>query len=197
MNHVAHRGPRPGRAPRAVGRLPLLALGLGLALAGCARQGTAIVGTAGLDTHHVSLQQALDAMLRPDSPTAAETFLRSLPPPLAIRDLTVPNPHDPRWKDTVRTLVYDGLELTVYRVSSTGSRFPMAVRVTSPAYTSSSGLRVGLSSAQLVAILGPPSDRSGGRLIYRFVAPGSAPFELMVDVKDGRVQALSWAAYLD
>jgi hypothetical protein len=178
-------------------RLSVLALGLGLALSACSSPDTHAFTTAGPPPSPVSLEATLDAMLRPSSATTAETFLGTLPRPLEAHDRNVANPHDRRLQDTVRTLRYEGLALTVYRVQATGSRFPVAVRVTSPIYRAVNGLQVGLASQDVVAILGEPTARHGTTWVYQIHAPMSTPYELTVQLHDGRVQALRWAVYLD
>jgi len=178
-------------------QLSAFALGLGLMLSACSNPDTHPLETAGVPPTSVSLEHTLDVMLRPSSQAAAETFLAALPTALATHDETVANPHDPRRQDTVRTLQYDGLALTVYRVQSTGTRFPVAVSVTSPAYRTKSGLHVGLSSHEVVALLGEPTARHGGTWVYQVDAASSAPFELTVRLDGGTVRSLRWAAYID
>lgn len=198
MDAAGVGAPHLGRELLRAAGLPALALTAGLALSGCADQQAAPVHSAQLSGPTVSLQEALDVTLRPASPTAAETFLSSLPQPLAVHDRKVANPQDPRRVDTVRTLVYRGLTLTVYRVSSTGSRFPLAVEVTDPHYVTRDGLRVGLSARAALAILGQPTAREGSTWVYSVVAPqGSAPYELRLRLEGGRVTDLRWMAYLD
>ena len=178
-------------------QLSAVALGLGLLLSACANPDSHPLAGAGVPPTSPSLEHTLDVMLRPSSQTAAETYLAALPPALASHDQTVANPHDPRRQDTVRTLQYDGLALSVYRVQATGTRFPVAVSVTSPAYRTSSGLRVGLSSSQVVALLGEPTVRHGGTWVYQIDAANAAPYELSVRLDGGTVRSLRWAAYLD
>ncbi len=178
-------------------QLSAVALGLGLLLSACSNPDTHPPATAAVSPTNPSLEHTLDVMLRPSSPTAAETFLATLPAALATHDATVANPHDPRRQDTVRTLQYDGLALTVYRVQSTGTRFPVAVSVTSPAYRTRSGLHVGLPSHEVLALLGEPTARHGGTWVYQIDAANAAPFELTVELDGGTVRSLRWAAYLD
>jgi len=190
----------PMRSPRPVlagAQLSAVALGLGLLLSACANPDTHHLETAGVPPTSPSLEHTLDVMLRPSSQAAAETFLAALPVALATHDQTVANPHDPRRQDIVRTLQYDGLALSVYRVQSTGTRFPVAVSVTSPAYRTRSGLRVGLPSREVLALLGEPTARHGGTWVYQIDAANAAPYELTVQLEGGTVRSLRWAAYLD
>ena len=202
MDRVVHRGLRPRHvrshalAPSRTAPVALLALGALLALAGCGRQDAATVAPLRA-TPPVSLADALGAMLRPSGPDAAEAFLRALATASTVRDVAVVNRHDPRWTDTVTTLAYDGLEITVYRVSSTGTRFPMAVRVTSSAYRAPDGLRLGMTPSQVRQLLGAPVVARPDALLYRRAEPGGAPYQLTVQLGGGRVTALLWSADLD
>ncbi len=196
MDPVVSRGDPPAHRPRAAVRLPLVVLGIGLLLGACSNPHTDLTPTAA-PVATVALGDALDAMLRPAGPDSAEAFLRSLPPANEVRDVHVANPHDPRWTDTVRTLDYGGLQLTVYRVAATGDRFPIAVRVTSADARGPDGLRPGMTEAELRLRLGPPSEVRGSSLVFRVLAPGRAPYALTAELRSGRVTALTWSAYLD
>lgn len=184
---------RSGRAPQ----LALLALSVGLVLAACSNPDTAKPSAASAAAPRVSLRHALDAMVRPATPSTAQRFLASLPPPVSASERQVVNPHDRRRQDVVRTLHYRGLELTVYQVSATGSRFPVAVTVTSPAYGSADGLQVGMGRAGVRAALGDPSAGTAGRWLYRVAPARSAPYQLTVRFEGDTVVALRWSAYLD
>jgi len=140
---------------------------------------------------------ALDAMLRPAGPGAAASFLRNLPATNDVRTVAVANPHDPRWTDTITTYGFGGLELTVYRVGSTGTRFPMALRVTTPEEATTAGLRVGLDQHQLAAILGTPSVRHGDTLVYHLRDLTTERKRLEAELRDGRVVSLRWSVDLD
>ena len=183
----------PARAPQ----LALLALGLGLVLGACSNPDNATLNAASTAATSVSLPRALDAMLRPNTPSTAEHFLASLPQPVTADERRVANPIDPRRSDVVRTLHFAGLDLAVYHVSATGARFPMAVTVTSAAYHSADGLHVGMRRGDVQALLGSPSARTAGTWLYRVEAPRSAPYQLTVRFDGDTVAALRWSAYLD
>ncbi|HKI57189.1 MAG TPA: hypothetical protein VKB31_08575 [Trueperaceae bacterium] len=200
MNRSQPHGAARRRCPAASSAPRALVLALAVALVGCGSpdaSGTALAapGTAPED---ISLERALDATLRPSGPGAAQAFLASLPPPRAVHERSVSNPQDPGRKDTLRTLVFRGIAVTVYRVSASGKRFPVAVKVTGKRFRAPDGLRVGLAASQVRAVLGAPSARSPSLWRYRRTQPrDGAPFELRVHFQGGRVSALAWVAYRD
>lgn len=195
MHHA--KGPGVRRLHGAVGApLARLALGIGLVLAACAGPAGTPPGS-GSAPPHVSLQHALDTMLRASSARSAEVFLASLPIPLRVTERRVRNPHQAGVLDTLRTLHFTGLSVVVYQASSTGARFPVVVTVTSPAYRASTGLHVGMRRDRVRALLGPPDASVDDRWIYQIETPLSAPYELTLRFRANRVRMLSWAAYLD
>lgn len=195
-----HTGDRLRRSPFHRTRTRALGLALALALVGSLGadplRAAVVAGTA--TAQGVSLERALAATLRPAGPNAAEAFLRSLPEPRTVSERSVPNPQRPGRQDRLRTLRFQGIAITVYRVSASGKQFPVAVEVTGERFRARNGLRVGLTARQVRATLGVP-DRSTARVWrYRHLAPSQgAPFELQVRFRAGRVSALRWVAYLD
>ncbi len=199
LDHIRNRSapsfalgtPMPAAAVRPL----IVSLVLGLLAGGAPDQGVAAAGT-GRDA--ISLDRALAATLRPSSPRAAEAFLRSLPEPRSVRRRLLPNLQNPSRKDTLRTLQFEGIAITTYRVSATGARFPVAVSVTSERFRTAKGLRVGLGLGEVKAILGNPSAQASGTWRYQVLRPmGTAPYELRVYFAHGRVTRLRWTAYLD
>lgn len=187
------------RSPSQWHRLHTLIVALALSLLACGvpdpmSQALAAAGTP----DDVSLERALDATLRPAGPGAAEAFLAALPQPRSVRERTVTNAQNPRQRDTLRTLLFPGIAITVYHVSASGKRFPVAVKVTSARFRAPDGLRVGQHKGQVRAVLGAPTTTTDEAWRYRRRDPsGSAPFELRVRFHNGRVSALEWLAYLD
>lgn len=179
-------------------RLPAVVLGVGLSLGGCASptgpapSGQAIPGVA------QRAQQVLDAMLRPSSADAAEILLDSLPDPAEERTTQHPNIHRRGAFDTYRTLLFDGAELVVVEPGASANRFPVAFALTATGVDVERGLHVGMDQAALGRLLGAPDERHDGAWRYRVVDdPTSAPYQLDVALRDGRVTGLRWSAYLD
>lgn len=187
------------RSPSQWHRLHTLIVALALSLLACGvpdpmSQALAAAGTP----DDVSLERALDATLRPAGPGAAEAFLAALPQPRSVRERTVTNAQNPRQRDTLRTLLFPGIAITVYHVSASGKRFPVAVKVTGRRFRAPDGLRVGLAKRQVRAVLGTPSVTTGDSWRYQEPDPqGAAPFELRVAFRNGHVLALEWSAYVD
>ncbi len=73
--------------------------------------------------------------------------------------------------DTLRTLIYHGLELTVNEGASPPSVRPTRFALTDARYTSPEGLRVGYAESQVISTLGPPMQREPARLIYEKTDP--------------------------
>jgi len=170
-----------------------------MALAGCGGSdplGAGLAAAGGADA--ISLERALNATLRPSGPGAAEAFLGSLPAPRAVHERSVPNRQDSTRRDTLRTLVFQGIAITVYRVSASGKRFPVKVAVTAERFRAPDGLAVGLDRDHVRTILGPPTSATSALWRYQRPAPpGAAPFELRVHFQNGHVTALVWLAYVD
>lgn len=138
-------------------------------------------------------------MLRAPGPDAAESFLASLPEPLAVQVRSVQNAYDPRSSDSVRTLDYDDLSITVYEVTGTGDRFPISVALTAPGQASSDGLRLGLDAASVRGILGEPGavNPRTGAWHYDVVEKGAAPYAIDIAFEAGAVASVTWTAYVD
>lgn len=104
------------------------------------------------------------------APDADRPLLRDLPPATATRREPIPNSHQPEHIDTILTHSYPGLEIRVYRVSASNKDIIQTVTVFGPEFVSDEGLRVGLSQAQVRAILGEPFRVETNTLT--FYAPG-------------------------
>jgi len=192
-------GPALSARPTAVRTVAALLIAASLvALVGCAGSGrdepAAVAQAAGAP----ELQGFLDTMLRPASEREAETLLAGLPAPQTADAVRVRSRHDPRQANTVRTLYFEGLELLVYEVGGTEVRFPVGAVVTGARYVTREGLRTGLSTVEVRAILGEPARATPEHWTYEIVDdPSSAPYELLLEFTRGTVVRLEWRAYLD
>jgi hypothetical protein len=130
--------------------------------------------------------------LRRDGNLSYDGLLRRLGAPQTIERRTVPNQYVDGQVDTLRTLVYTGLEAVVYDVADDTSSFLIRLSLSSTQYATPAGVRVGLSEAQVVDEIGAPTRReaSGSELIYR--ESGSMPTSMVVRVRDGRVVQIDW-----
>ena len=92
--------------------------------------------------------------------------------------------------DTLRTLIYHGLELTVHEGASPPAVRPTRVALTDARYTSPEGLRVGYAESQVITTLGPPMQREPTRLIYEKTDPQH--YVLVVFLERRTVSRIEW-----
>lgn len=118
--------------------------------------------------------------------------------PRRIEAEPVQNRHDPAQTDTLRTYVYDGLELDVYAVAG-GKELLEEVRVTGSRYETAEGLGVGSTRAAVRDALGPPLRADGDTLTYERTESPEDPTPTTLEVRlDGdRVAAMTWQFYVD
>ena len=121
--------------------------------------------------------------------------LNRLDRPRRVERAPQPNRHDPAQTDTLRTLHYDGLDIEIYEVSASGKELASRLEVTSSAYATAEGLRVGSTREEVEEALGEPAEVEEGALVYRSddVTPTTRRFEM----DGGRVEAMTWFFYLD
>lgn len=122
--------------------------------------------------------------------------------PRRVEREAVPNPHDARVTDTLRTAVYDGLRVQTYEATRPAKSLLIRVVVTAPRYASPEGLRVGDARAAVLRRLGPPTERDpapGGGEALVYMESGPTPTALIVTTDgaqgDARVTALEWQFY--
>jgi hypothetical protein len=139
-----------------------------------------------------AVTQVIQEALRTDGNLSYNTLLRRLGAPRTTETETVPNQYVQGQVDTLRTLVYTGLEAWVYDVADDTTSFLVRLSLSSTQYTTPEGVRVGLSEAQVVDEIGVPTRRnaSEGELIYQ--ESGSMPTSMVVRVRDGEVVRIDW-----
>lgn len=125
--------------------------------------------------------------------------LDRMPPPRETRRETVQNRHDPTMTDTVVTRVYPGLEVEVYRVTSSGKEIVRSIVVTGEEYRTSERIGPGSTRAEVTAALGEPASVDGSTLEYQVTEgePDPAPTDLSIELADGVVQRMTWDYYID
>lgn len=129
-----------------------------------------------------------------------EALLRRLPAPVRVEAEPFENRHVPGQIDTLRTLVFEGLDIHFYDVADGGGRrLAQAVSVTGEGYRTAGGIGVGSTKAEVHEILGEPLYVEGHDFIY--VAPESrdevAPTQLIIRFEGERVVSLLWSLYVD
>lgn len=125
-------------------------------------------------------------------------LLDRLGEPQRVEAEPVENRHVEGQTDTLRTYVYDGLELEVYAVSG-GGELLQAVRVAGEGYETGEGIGVGSTREAVRAALGTPTGADGDTLTYERPASPEDPTPPTLTVRfDGdRVAAVAWSFYVD
>lgn len=142
----------------------------------------------------VALQTILDGAFQRDPQTQDLTVLDELNEPSRVDVETRPNRHVRGQTDTLRTLRYDGLDLTVYHVSD-GKEILQTVSVTDERFRTDRGLHVGMSRGAIEATLGQPTRRSGNEYVYDL--GGQLPTMLHVAFSTDIVSRLEWKYPVD
>jgi len=139
-----------------------------------------------------AVTQLIQEALRTDGNLSYNTLLRRLGAPRTTEKRPVPNQYVDGQVDTLRTLVYTGLEALVYDVADDTTSFLVRLSLSSTQYATPEGVRVGLSEKQVLDEIGAPTRRnaSEGELIYQ--ESGSMPTSMVVRVRDGRVVRIDW-----
>jgi len=108
------------------------------------------------------------------------------------------NRHVPGQIDTLRTYHYDGMRLEVYDVAASPRALLQALAVTSDAYDTGLGFRVGATRAEVEAALGDPDARDRTTYEYALEGEGRGPGSLLtVRFAGDRVRELAWGFYVD
>lgn len=118
-----------------------------------------------------------------------------LAPPQREEATPQTNRHDPGQTDTLRTFYYDGLHVTFYDVTG-GGMLLQSIDVTSDAYATDEGFRVGSPRSAVEAALGAPERTEDGAAVYT-VGDGPTPPALHVRYDGDTVAALAYRFYVD
>ncbi len=122
--------------------------------------------------------------------------LPRLDAPRRIETEPVENRHVPGQIDTLRTYLYDGLQLQFYDVSGSAKLLATHLRVTGDGYAAPSGLRVGLPPDSVRRMIGPADRRTGdGAFVYE--QGDVTPTLLYVYFSEDAVSKLEWSFYVD
>lgn len=147
-------------------------------------------GIAGPPSDVVS--QLIQTALRADGSVSYRTLVQRLGTPQRVETRPIANQYVRGQIDTVRTLVYPGVEALVYDVTREAKSFLVRLSLSSPRYTTPEGLRVGIQERQVIEKIGPPTRRNSaaGELIYQETETPST--SLVVRVQDDRVVRIDW-----
>lgn len=126
-------------------------------------------------------------------------LLDDLAPASAVRAEPLPNAHDPSLTDTLRTLAWDGLELRLYRVTSSGQDLVQELVVTGGGHDTGLGFGVGATRAEVRAALGEPGRTDDGRWSWDLYDDDDDPTPTALTVAfgpDDRVTEIRWGFYM-
>ena len=142
-----------------------------------------------------AVARLIEDALRADGNITKAALMRRLGPPDRVTTEPVRNAYALNRTDTVRTLIYRGVEAMLYEATQSGQTFLIRLVLTSRRYRSPEGLRVGMRQVQVINRIGPPSERDAatGELIYAERA--SMPTALILTVRRGRVTQIAWEFY--
>lgn len=115
--------------------------------------------------------------------------------PQRVETEAVKNEHDPSQIDTLRTLIYDGLQIKFYDVSQSQKSLLMHITMTGDQYAGPEGLRTGLSRSEVRNLLGSPTETKGEELVFEEGDP--TPIVTTVHFSDGTADRIEWSFYVD
>lgn len=142
-----------------------------------------------------AVSRLIQEALQTNGSISYSALLLRLGTPETIETEPVPNQYVEDQIDTLRTLVYPGLQALVYDVSDEAKTFLVRLSLFSTQYATPEGIRVGLSEQRVTEKLGPPTRRkaSKGDLIYQETE--ATPTSMVVRVRNGRVVQIQWEFY--
>lgn len=124
------------------------------------------------------------------SSVAASDVLERLGPPVQVNAEAVADAARTTAPDTLRTLIYYGLELSLYEPAAAATSSLWRMALTDARYTSPDGLRVGFAESQVYAVLGLPTRQEHSR--YHYESTPSRPFDLTLIMERRVVSRIEW-----
>jgi hypothetical protein len=113
--------------------------------------------------------------------------------PHSVLETPFTNLHDDRQIDTLRSFVYDGLQLDTYQVSATGKEFLLQLAVDKNGFMSSFGVHIGSSRHDVRSLLGEPDWTEDQTLVY--VVGDDTPDQLVLWFEGDTVSRIAWQFY--
>ncbi len=142
----------------------------------------------------VRLQTLLESGHDREPDTQQLSVLDRLEEPNRVSVDTQANRHTRGQTDTLRTLHYDGAEITVYHVSG-GKELLQHVAVTGPELESPEGVRVGMTRREVENMLGEPSEHQNGAHVY--LQGEHMPTRFYVYFENDDVSRMEWLFPID
>ena len=142
-------------------------------------------GTVGPSSALVDVKVFLQETLQAPPYLSYEELVTKLGPPVRVKA----EPLAGAASDTLRTVIYHGLELVLQEGAASSSRLAH-LALTDARHTSPEGLRVGYAESQVLSTLGLPVRQEPAQLIYENKTP--QPFTLVVLLEQRAVSRLEW-----
>ena len=120
---------------------------------------------------------------------------RRLGTPESVETEPTENRHDPSQTDTLRTLVYEGLQVEFYDVSGSNKQMLRHIALTGEQYAGPRGLHPGISRAAVKDTLGSPSRTEQNQFIYEAGEP--TPTFTIVHFEGDAAARIEWSFYVD
>lgn len=139
-----------------------------------------------------AVSQLIQQALRSDGSISYDALIQRLGVPRRVKTEPVANQYVDGQIDTLRTLVYTGMEALVYDVTNDAKTFLVRLSLTSTQYMTPEGVHVGLDAAQVRDKLGPPTRRNASRGEWVYQESGPKPTSMVVQVRNGRVVQIDW-----
>lgn len=130
--------------------------------------------------------------LQSDGSVSHRTLVQQLGTPQRVETEPVANQYVRTQIDTLRTLIYGGIEALIYDVANESKAFLVRLSLSEARYMTPEGLRVGLTKQRVIDILGPPTrhNSSEGELIYQETPP--KPTSMLIHMRNDRVTRIDW-----
>ena len=141
------------------------------------------------------VKQFIGDALQPSIEITPAGVERRLGAPESVEKEPIENEHDPSQTDTLRTLVYEGLQVEFYDVSGSGKQMLRHITLTGEQYAGPRGLHPGISRAAVKDTLGPPSRTKQDQFIYEAGEP--TPTFTIVHFEGDAATRIEWAFYVD
>lgn len=139
--------------------------------------------------------QIIRKALRTDGSVSHGELLRELGPPQRVETEARANAYQPDQTDTLRTLVYPGLQALVYDVSGSPKTFLIRLSLLTDRYATPEGLRVGDAGRRAARILGSPTRRNADANEWIYSESDSMPTAMILTVRDRTITRIDWEFY--
>lgn len=136
----------------------------------------------------------IDGALERDPATQELPVLGRLNEPGHVTVEPVQNRHQPSQTDTLRTLHYDGADVTVYHVAD-GKEILQNVTITGEGFDIPGGLRLGMSRSEVENLLGEADQEEAGAAMYEGAGP--MPTRQFIHFEDDSVASFEWRFPID